>query len=523
MERRANRREKHGGSRGRFLMKPRFFLILWCISICFSSCRAQNSEPDADAMWTSTREIRALRCDGETLWAATAGGVLRFERGKWTKWTRREGLPSHEAFAFEGGNGKTVRVRFASHWADFEGQKWQISDAAPFQSAIPEVSWRGQKVRGELEGLRVGKRNFGFPAASGATHIAALQPRGKTLLVGLYNAGIWNFDGAKWKRAFSDLPQNAREITALAQNEKAVWVGTRRDGIFRFRDGKWTPFTRDEPYNANIQNLGQFGGVLYGSTLDDGLILRENGKWKRVSTPVLSSNAPRQMVEWKNQLFVRHGSGVVDSFDGKNWTKNALKSAPRAGIYALASDENTLFAAGWGGWSEWDGEKWTPHFEIAALKNVPVMGFLPDGEWLWIATQSRGVGRFHRASGEFRFFDERDGLGDDWITTLQKIDGKIYAGTFVGGLARLDGEKWHPFEALRGQNITAIEGDGQGTIWVAARRGLWKISGDSAQKIDVDGLESELQTLWKGENGLWIGARTSLSFRKQSSTRDSEK
>jgi hypothetical protein len=194
------------------------------------------------------------------------------------------------------------------------------------------------------------------------------------------------------------------------------------------------------------------------------------------------------------------------------WTKNALKSVPRLGIYALAGDQTTLFAAGWGGWSEWNGTKWTPHFEVPELKGIPILGLLLDGDWLWIATQSRGLGRYRRKTGEFRWFDERDGLSDDWVTTLTKVGGKIYAGTFVGGLARLDGEKWHVFEALRGENVTALEADEQGSVFAATRRGLWKISGDVATRVEKSWLDSEAQALLKTKNGLWIGARTSLNY-----------
>ncbi len=503
-------------------MKARFVASFAVILGALWSCRAQvmppqyapQTPPRADAIWTSTREIRDLQIPfyGRGVWAATAGGVLRFDGKKWRKWTRRDGLPSHEALEI-GERLHQPFARFPTATAMFSSGKWQSHRSPVFEKKPQEFFWNGQTVRVLLDGLQLDEKVVGLPKESNGTHLSAILNVGKSLLIAIYGDGLWHFDGANWIRFVPALPRNGREITALARDGRNVWIGTRRDGIFRLQNGKWRQFLEaSEPASHNVQFFAEFGGVLWASTLDDGLICRAKNGWNHVSAPTLSSTAPRQMLVWKDRLWVRHGGGLVDSFDGRNWTKNVLQSIPRQGVYALAGEGKTLFAAGWGGWSEWNGSKWTPHFKIAELQGVPLMGLLPDGEWLWIATQSRGLGRYSRKSGSFRWFDERDGLGDDWITSLAKTGGKIYAGTFVGGLARLDGEKWHVFETTRGQNVTAIQADGQGGVWAATRNGVWKIEGDTATKIEKSWLDSEVQALYRGKNGMWVGTRTSLNF-----------
>ncbi len=471
-----------------------------------------QQEPVSDALWTSTNEIRALQLAPGGVWAATAGGVGLFDGKTWTKWTRKNGLPSNEALAIEAKNGE-ITARFPTASATWSGGKWNVETAPVFAPVSQKMSWKNRPLTVTLEGLKWGDSNVALPPESTGTHITGIVPqKNGTLLTAIYGDGLWNFDGARWARAFA-VPESAREITALAGDGNVLWMGTRRAGIFRRQNEKWTPFsTSDEPFSHNIQALSQFQGVLWASTLDDGLICRSGAGWRHFSTPLLSSSAPRQMTVWKNRLYVRHGGGAVDSFDGINWTKGDLADIPRKGIYALAGDETRLYAAGWGGWSEWDGQSWKAHFDIAELQGVPVLGILPDEDCVWIATQSRGLGRWNRQSGEFRWFDERDGLSDDWITALAKIDGKIYAGTFVGGLARLDGEKWHVFPALRGLNVTAIEADGQGGARAATRHGLWKISGEKAEKETADWLDNEQQALLATKTGVWVGTRTSLSF-----------
>jgi ligand-binding sensor domain-containing protein len=224
---------------------------------------------------------------------------------------------------------------------------------------------------------------------------------------------------------------------------------------------------------------------------------------------------------FQNALYVRHGGGIVDKWDGTSWTKNVFSLLPRRGSYALAADEKRLYVVAWGGWSEWNGQQWAHHFGVPQLKGLPLMGLLPDGDRLWIATQSRGVGLWNRASGELRWFDERHGLSDDWITSMAQVEGQIYVGTFVGGLARFDGEKWHAWEELRNENVTALEPDGSGGLWVAARNGLWRLEKDEQlRKPLFSWLDEEVQALYATSQGLWVGTRTSLNLLRVHATTD---
>lgn len=476
-----------------------------------ASSTGSAAAPPGDAIFTSTREVMALEAapDG-TLWAATTGGILRFDGRRWTKYTRRDGLLSHEWRRLWMHNGAPAAKAMNNAAMHFEDGQWRVSNQ-PLDEK-PRV-WRGQAVVATLEGVRWGNRNFDAPAEGGAIATAVLPLAEKFLLVALFGDGLWRFDGRNWTRAFPDLPARARHITALAGDTHTLWLGTRREGIFRRQNGKWTQWLQpDEPFFHNAQFLAQFGGALWMSTLEDGLMARSSAGWKRFGEPQLSSNAPRHLTVFQNALYLRHGGGRVDKWDGASWTKNVLAGLPRRGVYALAADEHRLYAAVWGGWSEWDGQKWTHHFDVAPLKGLPLMGLLPAGDRLWIATQSRGVGLWNRG-GEFHWFDERHGLRDDWITALAQLDGHIHAGTFVAGLARFDGEKWRVWKELQDENVTALEPDGNGGLWVATRRGLWRLAENrQLTKTTVSWLDQEVQTLYAVPQGLWVGTRVSLNF-----------
>ena len=510
----------------------RFFRIavlpLLFLAFVAASCR-DNSAPGAtaptiyapmkapahDAIFTATNEIRALDWDGVALWAATAGGVLRWENGATKKWTRRDGLPTNEAFDIERENGK-LNARFANARASWNGVNWQWQNAPAWERAAPSVTWNKQTVVANLDGLQIGETKFALPSQSSGTHISALLPRGNVLLVAVYGDGLWRFDGKIWTRG-PLVPDEAREILSLAGDAKNLFVGTRRDGIFRRAGATWKPLISvDEPFVHNVQNLAEFDGVLWASTLDDGLIARTGKGWRHIGAGQISSSAPRQMLSWQGKLYVRHGNGIVDAFDGALWEKNALKTIPRRGVYALAGDGKSLLAAGWGGWSEWDGGNWTPHYDLPALKGVPVMNLAMQGDDVWLGTQSRGVAKWTRGSNELQFFDERDGLRDDWITALCVDSARVWAGTFVGGLHVYENGNWRAFDETKGENITAIVPDQSGGVWAATRRGLVRARGAKAEKVGESWLDNEGQALCAGENGLWIGARTSLNFLKVS-------
>ena len=493
-----------------------FFTLMPAAFFPAQLCQATPTTPSGDAIFTATNEIRALNWDGQTLWAATAGGVLRFQNGAWTKWTRLDGLPANEAFGIERENGK-IAVRFPTSRAVWDGAQWHSQVASEWQRRAPVADWNGQKVVATPDGLRIGDEKIPLPAPARGTHISAILPRAKTLLVAVYGDGLWQWNDAAWARG-PEVPEEAREILSLAGNETTLWLGTRRGGVFQSRGDGWRKLratqTASEPFAHNIQFLSEFQGELWASTLGDGLIARTENGWRHLMPPQISSNAPRQMLAWRERFYVRHGNGVVDAFDGASWTKNVLPGLPRAGVYALASNDEYLLAAGWGGWAQWDGKTWTKFYDLPGLKGVPIMQLALQGEDVWIGTQSRGLAKWTRQTNQLRFYDERDGLGDDWITALLVDGARVWAGTFIGGLHCFENGKWRAFDATKGENITSLVADGKSGTWATTRHGLFHATGTRAEKIEAHWLDEEMQAALKSENGLWIGTRTSLNFWK---------
>jgi ligand-binding sensor domain-containing protein len=507
-------------------MLPQFFAALLGTLLLASGCSAQPNfapAPEATndiAAFSSTRQINALTLDRPTLWAATAGGVLRRDdSGGWRKWTRADGLPSHEVRRVEISNG-VARAITPRGVARLDGEKWITH--SPKESAAPPLLWRGQRVSGTHE-LKIGEsktvRTVALPPSRGS-HLSALLPQKNELWATLYGDGVWRFDGTRWTKANWNVPDAAREITALAGRENNVWLGTRRGGIWRYDGKNWSQFLQpNEPFDTNVQNMTAFGGALWSSSLEDGIARFDGTTWNHISTPELSSNAPRHLVPFANSLYARHGSGAVDVWDGKNWKRDVFSSLPRRKTFALAADKQKIYAAQWGGWSEFDGQNWTHFLRLPELQGIIIVSILPDGDDLWIGTQNRGIAQYKHSTQKLTWHDERAGLPDDWITALAKQGETVCAGTFVGGLAvgDIDG-KWSDVPELRGQNVTALEPDANGGLWITTRNGLWHrdASGEMENSnARFASLDTELQALCATREGVWVGARTGIFWLKQ--------
>lgn len=505
--------------------------------------------PATDSIFSSTSDVKSLFLDAEALWAGTTGGALwRTPDGSWRKFTTRDGLPANEIRGFRKSVAGAIVAQTPRGDAIFDGTRWTplVIETSTAKAKVGKAArrvtasalWRGAPIEATLSELRfdLAPREDGQPpndsvsAAGGAevqilalpdgigTHVSALLPREHDVCAALFGDGLWLTDGKNWNPAPEALqvPVAAREITALAGDKTPQWLGTRRAGIWQHESDSWRQMLQpDEPFDHNAQATAVFKGALFVSTLEDGLCVRTGNGWRRAGHEVLSSDAPRQMVEFGGELFVRHGGGAVDGFDGATWRKNVFAALPRQKTMAIAADEKRLYLGQWGGWSEWDGRNFTHHLNLPELQGVPPMALLPDGPTLWMATQSRGIAEIERATGKIRWHDERLGLPDDWITCIAKVGNEVYAGTFVGGLARWDGERWQVAPELRGENVTALDSDGAGGLFVATRHGVWHRDTNGRLKSLHDRapwLEPEAQALCRVPEGLWIGTRTGIFY-----------
>ncbi len=253
---------------------------------------------------------------------------------------------------------------------------------------------------------------------------------------------------------------------------------------------------KPEDRTGNVQHLSIFNGRLLVSTLDEGLWDWTPQGASRVAN--LPSSAPRNSVVIGDQLYMRFGDGELISISPDGEVTRLHRMLPRKQALAIATDGTTLVVAQPGGYSEFDGITWTHHFRIPALIGRSPSALAANQESIWFAAQGAGVIEINRSTGKTRIHDERAGMPDDWITTLN-LGTPTVAGTFIGGLAIWNG---HWKTELAGHSGTALLRDGSGVL-VGTRSGLFRLQNGLVSKIS----DVEVQALATHDGKVYVGTR----------------
>lgn len=123
------------------------------------------------------------------------------------------------------------------------------------------------------------------------------------------------------------------------------------------------------------------------------------------------------------------------------------------------------------------------HFRVG---NNSVIAIYADGAAMWLGT-SGGIVRYDAVTREFKTYDVRDGLLENGILYLGRLQGKIAAGTNGGGLSLFnkDAQKWDRFDIPKGLGdgfvYDALEVSG-GDLWIATGAGVNRVRGGALKE-----------------------------------------
>jgi signal transduction histidine kinase len=173
------------------------------------------------------------------------------------------------------------------------------------------------------------------------------------------------------------------------------------------------------------------------------------------------------------------------------WT---ARDGLRGVISALAQTEDGFL---WVGTTEglyrFDGmtfEAYKPETGNFPATGIKTLDAAPDG--LWIGYLSGGVSVLK--DGRLKNYSERDGLPISRVRSIVHTkDGKVWAAT-VGGVARLDGDRWHKVRS--DWNFTAkaardLSVDPSGTLWASVETGVLYLP-KGAHRFEDAGVKAHL-------------------------------
>lgn len=392
-------------------------------------------------VYTHTRNVEAIATEGDTLWAATTGGLEQIRISDPTQ--RRsfgvaEGLNDAHVVALQL-EGEHVTADTPTHRCTRDGERFScLPRSDPWQPELAAAPrFAGARV---TQKLRRGDDLFIATAGAGlwkdgpepipmtrsgeicTNHATALEVFDGRLWIGGFDDGLCIRDGD----AFETVPTPFRMVNDLHQVDGVLWIAA-GEGVFQTTDGH--AFTRvDGIASRGANGIASTSDAVWIST--PAVLYRVDRRRGRVQATWLPADS-RAMQK------VRASSDAV-------WVASEDR-----GAFRWSAPTTTVFDRAAGMPSSW------------ALDVEP----LPDGR-IAVGTLRDGV-----------VLIETDGsmtsipaLAGTWVLDVTYANGTLWVGT-QSGAYRVDGEHVEALPGLPNPNVHRIFATDEG-MWLATEAGL---------------------------------------------------
>ena len=450
--------------------------------------------------------VIGLAQDGEgAIWAGTAGGLARFEQGRWkrveedwnypgkaaqgvyldrqgTLWVATEStivfLPA-KARRFQTTGTHVGIVRQFAESSD--GQLWM---AETTRSVHPVPDHRPGSSGPEI---RVGSDAILFDA-EGSLWITSLGDglRRVPFPERLRDQKIGEFSHAAEIFTANDGLSSDNARTILEDREGNIWVGT-ANGLDRFRKSALTPLMLSGKFYQYQLVAGDQGDVLI-SSLGPGFARVHDGKLKSEHMPmgVCTGYRDRTGTWWvgllepsTSDMFTEHQRIQVLTFRSEGGRlSRAAAPLVLAKAYAtprvLAEDRSgiPLFGTQEGFFALKEG-RWTRYEMPPELARLSVLtAFTDSSGGAWFGYNEGTIALLDGAT--VRTFSADQGLHVGSVRAIDGLDGRIWAGG-EHGLAFLDGSKFRavtPADREEFSGVSGIAETSDGSLWLGEYRGV---------------------------------------------------
>ncbi len=468
------------------------------------------------AAYTSTKSVYDVCSDGNNVWCATTGGIVRRNQAETTltTYTILDGLKDNNVHSVAVSSTGILWAGYTDGGlSSYDGETWTT------HTEFNEVdTW--------INAIAAGYGNMMWFGS---------------------NRGMSCYYVETWTSY--DL-EGSEVLSVTVAPDSIVWAGTTR-GVYRFNGVEWEHFSLDDGLPGNAVNAITVGvkGTVWACT-DQGLVSYDSTTW--TTHPEVSSSVESIFVSPDSTIWCG-AHGRLYRYDGKTWTTIYMDSelgyddidalyissdgtvwaGTSEGLFIYHKDRWTKKTTNgplsnhasqlaespdgciWssiyrdgnpGGVSKYDGTMWTSYSNHNKLKytNTRSIAVGMDGK-VWCAT---GDGVFCYNGSTWTHDTEDDGLLDERVTSLSiDSDGKIWVVTYTG-LSVFDGDSWSTATTIRPFTEPVVFG-GDGTIWLAAAQRLYRYDGDRWIMFDqIGNLPQRIATSLACDSGgiVWVGA-----------------
>jgi len=379
----------------------------------------------------------------DTLWVCTSGaGLYRFHEGKWTNFTKKDGLASNDlSCVFQDSDGNLWIGSYKGGLSRFANGKFSIFNEKMgltnnFVKVIFEDKegslWIGT-YRGGLNRFRDGT------VVTYSTHHGLSKNLVRSIFCDSRN-NIWiGTSGGGLNKFYNDTFELFSTQTGLSEDriwsicegrDGSLWIGTYGGGVNRLKDGKITIFDKNYNLSHNVIRVvyEDSSGNLWVGTNGGGLDVLSNGK-------VVNYN---------------RSTGLSGDF-----------------VYSILEDSR---------------------------KNI------------WVGTFNGGFNRINRNHHHITTFSKADGLSGECIWSLVEDDrGIIWMGTNGGGLGCLRDGKFKHYtiqDGLPSDTIFQIIDDKKGSLWMTSNLGVFTITLSELTAFDRGEKRNIAYTLYSRSDGM---------------------
>jgi ligand-binding sensor domain-containing protein len=411
------------------------------------------------AVFSNTTEVEALAGDGRTLWAATRGGLERYDvtaQVRTRVYTTRDGLPALFVKRVVIEQDGRLRATTARHDCVLHeaSDRFSCSQRAP--TALPVASPTKTSSTELLEGTPITAR-----WRDGAGHE----------WLGTAGLGLWIRSSTGLKRVTPIDQISANHVVAIGQWQDAGWFASFDRGLSRYQHGHFSQ-TSLGPHMLN-DVLGTTSGLFVATS--EGLYVSRDGE------------------SFERERRVRERSISDLAYD-----------AARQVLYATAT--NSL-------WEIALGQPKAPvrvTYQPGGSRSLQAVDVSSDGT-VFVATEDRGV---LRREGKKRFvgFDRLSGYPSSWAMDVLALGGKaalvgsLRHGVFpIGGASTVDAQL-DPWILFLGRDATD-----PGSIFVGTQAGASLIDGNGQRQLE--GLPNPcVHSMAHLGDGLWVGTEGGLAL-----------
>lgn len=486
--------------------------------------------------FTDGNHIYSLLIKKNELWAATAGGVVKWnmQMGTYQKFTAFDGLPGNDIQAIFHDKTGNLWCGGDDGIAVYEKNTWVVQQQAPVRYPIDAIT---ADKKGNLWFHSFDQSLIHYNGKSWA----AMPPHmNKVVLLGSggpfeedtgipshlifdKNGNLWRvetydltfFDGQNWHDCMAGgfwSPEVKTEVPFTAINaaveagDGSLWFGS-SDGLVRYNGEYFSNlivppdlFKTDEdntPQGITAMVLDHKGNLLCanGNTL-----LRFDGKsFIKLGVNHLSGNPITSMaIDDNNNVWCGTSHGIF-RFDGKNWQSYLTDDVfqytmnPEVNQHELAEDRNgDIWVGTDNGLGEYDGKTWHLYTAADGLADNKITCVYADNKGrIWAGTGNSGISMFDGTA--WHTFTTTDGLSSNNITAIiQDKNGNLWFGCGDGSISRYDGASWHTFEneypgsSNPNASINDIFLDSRGTLWFTVwGNGLLSYDGTQWKNFDL--------------------------------------